>query len=179
VAAAVSAYLDIPAAVRQTLQKRIVSSDFDEIVSIGRSQIAGRGRFEYAGDIREMYFGKATKVCRTVSRAHWAATAQERGLVYCESGHCILVPIACGNISRVVRLPDLPPPPVHASSEPFPTPSFCRHWWDCEYWWHHQPPPPPIPEPGTWALMASGLALLALHLSRRNRRTGAPRHAPT
>ena len=29
---------------------------------------------------------------------------EERGLVYCEEGHCILVPTVCRNVSRIQRL---------------------------------------------------------------------------
>ena len=38
-----------------------------------------------------------------MTRAAWAPQTQERGLVYCEAGQCILVPTVCRNVSRITR----------------------------------------------------------------------------
>jgi len=100
VVAAVDHYPDIPAPTRAKLKSRMASRSYDEIVSIRRDAIVGQGR--YQPDIRGMHFGNG-QVCGTVSRAKWQTGAEERGLVYCEDGHCILVPTVCRNVSRITR----------------------------------------------------------------------------
>jgi hypothetical protein len=50
-----------------------------------------------------MHFG-AGRVCATVDRSAWPADRVERGLVYCEGEHCLIVPTVCGNVSRVTRV---------------------------------------------------------------------------
>ena len=100
VVAAVDRYTDIPAATRARLKKRMSARDYDEIVSIRRDAIVGKAR--YNDQIYGMHFGTG-QTCGTVSRARWSADAQERGLVYCEDGHCILVPTVCRNVSRIHR----------------------------------------------------------------------------
>jgi MYXO-CTERM domain-containing protein len=99
---AVERYTNIPLEVRDRLKQRMAARQYDEIVTIGRDAITGQQR--YAADIRDMHFGNG-RVCRTVSRSAWAPSAVERGLVYCEAGHCILVPTVCRNVSRITRLP--------------------------------------------------------------------------
>ena len=101
VVAAVDGYTDIPEATRSRLKARMAKRDYDEIVSIGRDEIVGRA--QYSSEIRQMYFG-ANSVCNTVTRAKWTQKMQERGLVYCEDGQCILVPTVCRNVSRITRL---------------------------------------------------------------------------
>lgn len=100
VVAAVDRYRDIPAPVRATLKARMAARQYDEIVSIRRDRIEGRARYDAA--IRDMHFGTG-QLCGTVTRARWTEAAQERGLVYCESGHCLLVPTVCRNVSRITR----------------------------------------------------------------------------
>ncbi len=100
VVAAVDRYSDIPAPVRERLKSRMAARNYDEVVSIRRDAIVGQAR--YGAAITGMHFG-AGQVCGTVNRAQWAPSAQERGLVYCESGHCILVPTVCRNVSRITR----------------------------------------------------------------------------
>lgn len=100
VVAAVDRYRDIPAPVRATLKARMAARQYDEIVSIRRDRIEGRARYDAA--IRDMHFGTG-QICGTVTRARWTDSAQERGLVYCESGHCLLVPTVCRNVSRITR----------------------------------------------------------------------------
>ena len=99
--AAVDRYRDIPAPVRARLQARMANRAYDEIVSIGRDAISGNAL--YRPEIRDMHFGSG-QVCATVNRAQWARNAQERGLVYCEASHCILVPTVCRNVSRISRI---------------------------------------------------------------------------
>jgi hypothetical protein len=101
VVAAVDRYTDIPAPVRAELKKRIAERRYDEIAVIKRDAITGR--HSYAPEIREMHFGRG-QVCGTVTRAKWSDAAEELGLVYCESGHCILIPTVCRNVSRITRL---------------------------------------------------------------------------
>jgi hypothetical protein len=81
----------------------MAARQYDEIATIERDAI--RGRFKYASDIREMHFDRG-QVCATVTRDKWPAGANERGLVYCESGHCIIVPTVCRNVARITRLTD-------------------------------------------------------------------------
>ena len=220
---AVDRYTDIPPDVRARLKQRMAARQYDEMVSIRRDSIVGKDVYQSA--IRDMHFGNGS-VCNTVSRNKWSADAEERGLVYCESGQCILVPTVCRNVSRINRAPgggaaaagpgelafeppaageaaapapetfeNLPPTgagtptpatglavvptgpaltgPIAGSpgyaSPPLGGPIFIP-----------APPlvlpgslpsipavPPPVPEPGTWALMLGGIALLALLRKRR------------
>lgn len=102
VVAAVDAYQDIPAATRARLRQRMAARAYDEVVRIRRDSIEGRR--SYRSDIRDMHFGSGQR-CATVDRSRWTAQAEERGLVYCEDGHCVLVPTVCRNVSRI-RLAD-------------------------------------------------------------------------
>ena len=114
VVAAVDRYSDIPAPVRAALKRRMEQRQYDEVVVIGRDSISGKAR--YSAEIRDMHFGSGT-VCRSVTRSRWAATAEERGLVYCEAEHCLIVPTVCRNLSRVTRLQKAPA----AATAPTPT----------------------------------------------------------
>ena len=102
VVAAIDRYTEIPTPVRMRLKQRMQARQYDDLVDIRRDEIRGRARYEPA--IRDMHFG-IDRVCRQVSRAGWTAQMHERGLVYCEAGHCILVPTVCRNVSRIERLP--------------------------------------------------------------------------
>lgn len=102
VVAAVDRYRDISPEVRTRLKERMARREYDDLVSIRRDAITGRGGYEYGKDIHEMHFG-ANQVCRTVTRDAWTPQMEERGLVYCESGTCILVPTVCRNVSRIAR----------------------------------------------------------------------------
>ncbi len=102
VVAAVDRYSDIPLPVRTRLKQRMEAKQFDELATIRRDSITGKSR--YAAQIRDMHFGQGT-VCRTVTRQRWSESTVERGLVYCESGHCLIVPTVCNNVSRITRLP--------------------------------------------------------------------------
>lgn len=103
--AAVDRYRDIPAATRARLKARLQQRSYEDIAVITRDAIAGKA--EYGAEIRDMHFGRGS-VCRTVTRAKWSAAHQERGLVYCEDGHCLIVPTVCRNLSRVTRLAPKP-----------------------------------------------------------------------
>jgi hypothetical protein len=100
--AAVDGYRDIPPEVRARLKARMEKRDYDDLVSIRRDSIDGRGGFDYGNTISDMHFG-THQLCRSVTRSSWSPQMQERGLVYCESGQCILVPTVCRNVSRITR----------------------------------------------------------------------------
>jgi hypothetical protein len=100
VVGAVDRYADIPAPVRARLKERIARRDYDDIVSIKRDSI--RGKADYGNAISDMHFG-THQVCHSVTRAEWTAQMEERGLVYCEQGQCILIPTVCRNVSRIAR----------------------------------------------------------------------------
>lgn len=100
VVAAVDRYQDIPAATRAKLKARMQKRNYDEMVTITRESINGQA--EYSPQINAMHFGQGS-VCGTVTRARWTDQMQERGLVYCEDGECILVPTVCRNVSRIKR----------------------------------------------------------------------------
>jgi hypothetical protein len=101
VVAAVDRYQDIPGATRDKLKARMKARSYDDIALIERDKITGQGT--YAPEIRDMHFGPGA-ICKTVTRTKWTAKTQERGLVYCEDGQCILVPTVCRNVSRIRRL---------------------------------------------------------------------------
>ncbi|XHS79603.1 MHFG family PEP-CTERM protein [Burkholderiaceae bacterium UC74_6] len=105
VVSAVDRYADIPAATRAKLKERMARRDYDEIALIERDRITGMA--QYAPEITSMHFGQGG-VCKTVSRAKWTDKMQERGLVYCEDGQCILVPTICRNVSRIRRTGEAP-----------------------------------------------------------------------
>jgi hypothetical protein len=109
VVAAVDRYKDIPAAVRVRLKERMQKRRYDEIVSIRRESIDGEA--SYGSEIRDMHFGTG-KVCATVTRSRWTDQMHERGLVYCEDSHCVLVPTVCRNVSRIERLARPAPKPT-------------------------------------------------------------------
>lgn len=113
VVAAVDRYTDIPAPTRAKLKERMKKRDYDELVSIQRDGI--KGNAQYGSEIRDMHFG-VNNVCKTVSRAKWSAKLEERGLVYCEDGQCILVPTVCRNVSRIDRMPARAAAPGGANS---------------------------------------------------------------
>jgi hypothetical protein len=103
VVGAVDRYADIPLDVRQRLKARMAKRDYDEIVSIRRDSIEGIHRYD--PQIADMQFGTG-RVCHEVVRTAWTAQTSERGLVYCESDQCILVPTVCRNVSRIRRTPE-------------------------------------------------------------------------
>jgi hypothetical protein len=102
--AAIDRYSDIAPDVREKLKARVAAQQYDDMVEIRRDAIVGK--HGYQPQIRDMHFGKDGRVCRTVKRNKWKGTTTERGLVYCESGQCVLVPTVCRNVSRVTRKPD-------------------------------------------------------------------------
>jgi MYXO-CTERM domain-containing protein len=101
VVAAVDTYQDIPAAARERLKARIAKRDYDDRVTIWRDMIVGAQR--YNADVRDMHFADG-KVCQSVSREPWPASAQEHALAYCEDQQCVVVPTANRNVSRVSRV---------------------------------------------------------------------------
>jgi len=114
VVAAVDHFSDIAPEVRARLKARVARRDYDDMVSIRRDSITGRAR--YGSTIHDMHFGDG-RVCHGVTRASWSPTMQERGLVYCDSGQCILVPTVCRNISRITRA-EVSPEHAEAPDDP-------------------------------------------------------------
>ncbi|RZJ07313.1 MAG: hypothetical protein EOP39_16740, partial [Rubrivivax sp.] len=90
VPAAVDDYTDIPAATRTRLKARMTRFAYDDIVTIRRDSIEGKFRYEPA--LLDMHFGKR-RLCGEVTRKTWLADHEERGLAYCEDGHCVVVPL--------------------------------------------------------------------------------------
>lgn len=106
VVAAVDRYQDIPPEVRGRLKQRMQARQYDEFVTIRRDSIEGANAYDPR--ISEMHFGDG-RVCRDIDRSRWTPQMTERGLVYCESGHCVLVPTVCRNVSRISRTTSAPP----------------------------------------------------------------------
>lgn len=104
VPAAVHHYTDIPKDIRDRLQVRMERREYDEVVDISKDNISGRNDYI---NLRDMHFG-SNRVCQTVTREKWKPLAKERGLIYCESEHCIIVPTVCGNVSRVTKVKTFP-----------------------------------------------------------------------
>jgi len=102
VPAAVDRYADIPPATRDRLKARMQRHAYDDIVTIRRDSIVGN--FGYEPELRDMHFGTG-RLCGQVTRQTWQPEREERGLVYCEDGHCIVVPLICRNVSRILRKP--------------------------------------------------------------------------
>ena len=102
VVSAVDDYKDIPEATRSKLKQRMGDRSYDELVTITRDRIEGKG--SYDSEIRGMHYGARGNVCTTVTRSKWTPQQSERGLVYCEDNQCILVPTVCRNVSRIKRL---------------------------------------------------------------------------
>jgi hypothetical protein len=100
---AVDRYTDIPEPVRTSLKKRMAAREYDDMATITRDSIVGKHKYS---ELRDMHFGKG-RLCRSVTRDKWKAKTEERGLVYCESSHCIIVPTVCRNVSRVTREPEV------------------------------------------------------------------------
>ena len=100
VVAAVERYPDIAPQVREQLKARMRARQYDEIVVISRDAIRGKGNYD--ARISDMHFGPG-RVCRNVTRSGWSEQMQERGLVYCVQGVCILVPTVCRNVSRITQ----------------------------------------------------------------------------
>ena len=116
-AAALAHYRDISTEDRAALARRIAAGVPDDEVAIGPRSIEGAYRYESA--IGDMHFG-ANRICRTVTRAKWAASHREPAQVYCVNDECVLIPRVCGNVSRVRRITTTAEgaPPVPVGSRP-------------------------------------------------------------
>lgn len=143
----------------------MLARQYDDIAEIRRDTIQGVQSYS---DLRDMHFGEG-RLCRLPSRALWAAQHVERGLVYCEVEHCLIVPTVCRNVSRVTRTmapPALPPVEIPGGTG-LSQQRLATQGEDTEF----VPPAKPIPEPSTWALFLLGLAgvLFARWLNREMR----------
>ena len=186
VVTAVDRYTDIPPRVRQTLKGRMFARQYDEVAEITGSEI--RGEFLY-DNLRDMHFGEG-RICRKVTR-NWDPRTVERGLVYCEEGHCLIVPTVCRNVSRITRvsralrsdeLPEIRieiPGGSGRSGQILPfggDDPTARTFAPLETDERHPPVPPlppmrggftePIPEPSTWALFVVGILMLLIAVKK-------------
>ena len=57
------------------------------------------GAHRFTG-MRSMHWGDGQQCLGDVDRSGWAPDRVERGLVFCERGHCIIIPTVCGNITQ-------------------------------------------------------------------------------
>lgn len=105
VAAAVYRYKEIPRSIADRLSARMAKQQYDDVAEITRDQI--KGEAEYT-DLRRMHFGKRSVCAGAVSRNKWGARV-ERGLIYCEETHCIIVPTICNNVALVTKVPAAAP----------------------------------------------------------------------
>lgn len=96
---AVDHYADLPAASRARLKAKLAKHAYDDRVVISRQGIEG-GRQNYLSRIQDMHFG-SHRICRDVKVDKWPARRKVHALVYCDEGHCLMVPAACGNLSRI------------------------------------------------------------------------------
>lgn len=146
VVAAVDRYQDIPAPVRAKLKQRMQARQYDEFVTIRRDSIDGsRG---YEPRISQMHFGNG-QICEEIDRSRWTPQMTERGLVYCEGEHCVLVPTVCRNVSRIALRPQGVAPATVAQAPPpleFEPPGAGGSGETFQQ--VVDPPPPPVP-PGT------------------------------
>lgn len=187
VPAAVDRYTDIPREIRAALKLRMQRRTYDTVALITRDEIIAPGGERY-GLLRDMHFGTG-RICREVSRAGWTDAMQERGLVYCEQGHCLIVPTVCRNVSRVTRVEG---PGPRLQEIPGGTGGLAFGWTfepegEDGSWLRRADvdrlslPGPvemvsstraaePIPEPGTFAMFFVCLAALGFVLLRRTRK---------
>lgn len=110
VAAAVYRYKEIPRSIADRLSARMAKQQYDDVAKITRDQIKGEARYT---DLRRMHFGKRSVCAGAVSRTKWGSRV-ERGLIYCEETHCIIVPTICNNVALVTKVP----PAARARSAP-------------------------------------------------------------
>lgn len=119
VPSAVDTYTDIPKPVREILKARMQDPrQYDDIAHLTAAGQRSE-RWEYSQPTM-MHFGDGRKICATIDVSMWAPTDPgERGLVYCESGHCVIVYTVCRNVSRVERLrARTTPPPAMTTERP-------------------------------------------------------------
>lgn len=98
--AAVLTYGDIPPKARAALAEAVRLHAYSEVVEIRRDSIGG-GRYTA---MRAMHWGDHQQCLGDVDRSAWPADRVERGLVYGERGHYIIVPTACGNVARINKV---------------------------------------------------------------------------
>lgn len=113
---AVDHYADLPTATRERLKAKLASHAYDDRVVITRKGVQGHKQ-AYAPQIRDMHFG-SNRVCRNVKVDKWPARRKVEALVYCDSGHCLMVPSACGNLSRVALAPSDEPLDITPAAGP-------------------------------------------------------------
>lgn len=109
VAEAVARY-DIPQRVRDELVRLHRRIEPDEVAVITNRGI--KGSWGSLFELRDMHFG-AGMVCRgPVLYSGWADGREEKAMVYCREGYCIIVPRICNNVSMVTYLRKEKPEPA-------------------------------------------------------------------
>ena len=124
VVAAVDRYKEIPSETREVLKEKMRLRKYDDIALITKHDIRG-DKIAFTGEISDMHFGNG-RICKTVTRSKWKDSHQERGLIYCADGQCIIVPTVCRNVSRVYVAPveeplEFDPPAAGVREEPAST----------------------------------------------------------
>ncbi len=96
-------YTSIPVATRRKLQAKMASRKYDDMTHLTAT---GNTSDTYVyGAPTYMHFGTNGRICRTVDISKWAMDDPgERGLVYCEDGHCVVVWTVCRNLSLIERI---------------------------------------------------------------------------
>lgn len=159
---AVYSYADIPKPIQDRLYSRMLRQDYDDIALIGSETIMGAHVYS---DLRQMHFGNG-KRCEAVDRSKWSGR-MERGLIYCEAEHCLIVPTICRNVSRVTRVMTTPKH-VDQLERNFRTEEEerLRELLKKQEEERTRQVARTVPEPSTFALVFGGL-LLALGLRRK------------
>lgn len=98
---AIMAFSDIPIHVRETLIEKAKNYTYDDVVVIKRDSIKGRN--DYLPDLRNMHGGSKGAVCLSPSRVKWSDSQTERGMVFCDSGYCVVRPSVCNNWSIIYQ----------------------------------------------------------------------------
>lgn len=129
-----------------SLHKRL---DFDSFVTIRKDGIEAPFGGT-AGNLRDMHFG-GSYCAGDVDRSGWAPDHSELALVYCAGAKCVAIPRVCGNVSRIDWQPkqraEVEIRPEHDEFVPREINT--------------------VPEPGSIALVA--VALVVMALIRRSR----------
>lgn len=96
-------YDDISKDDKQIILDKLGKRVYDDLVEIKRDSIDGSS--SYDPELHQMHFKEVT-ICQNVDRSKWSAKASQRAYVYCANDNaCIIVPVICGNVSRITRRP--------------------------------------------------------------------------
>lgn len=121
VPSAVDTYKEIPQQVREALKRKMEKRAYDDVAHLTASGQQSKS-WVYSMPYM-MHFGDGSRLCATIDISRWRKDDEgERGLVYCDSGYCVIVYTVCRNVSRVDVLgPVRPIPPTQPTPDPMPT----------------------------------------------------------